>query len=179
MAEEASAKLYVDAVRGVRKDVVPQDAKDRFEYRDRHQTDDKHVEGAETAVNQHLVDDDLKKQRRNKREQLKKERRRQHLAKHVAILVNGAEKPADVETARQVDETAAARHQYQVTVPYRLELVARHQAGVRRVRRLDDRLVFPDLPEDDEIAIAQHRNAGQRRRGKSCPFGLVGARLEA
>src|SRR5215468_5820614 len=124
MAEQTSAKLYVDAVRGVGKDVVPHDAEDRFEHRDRHQTDDKHIEGAETAVNQHLVDDDLEKQRRNKREQLQKERRRQHLAKHVAVLVNGAEKPADVEAARQADETAAARHQYEMTVPHRFELVA-------------------------------------------------------
>src|SRR6516225_11554253 len=122
MAKQASAELDVDAVRGVRKDVVPHDAEDCFEHRDRHQTDDKHVEGAETAVNQHLVDDDLEKQRRNKREQLKKERRRQHPAKHVAVLVNGAEKPANVETARQVDQAAAARHQYEVTVPHRFEL---------------------------------------------------------
>jgi hypothetical protein len=62
----------------------------------------KHVEGTETAVNQDLVDDNLKKQRRNKREQLKKERRHQHLAEHVPVLVNGAEKPSDVEAARQV-----------------------------------------------------------------------------
>src|SRR5215472_2445635 len=100
MAEQASAKLYVDAVRGMRKDLVPNDAEGCFEHRDRHQTDDKHVEGAETAVNQPLVDDDLEKQRRNKREQLQKERRRQHPAKYVAVLVNGAEKPADVEATR-------------------------------------------------------------------------------
>src|SRR5262245_45258633 len=179
MAEQASAQLHVDAVGGVGKDICAQDSEDRLENRDAHQADDEHVEGAEAAVNEDLVDDDLEKQRRDECEQLKKERRYQHVAEHATVLVNGAEKPGDVETARQVDETAAARHQHQLTVPYRLELGARHQGGTRRVRRLNDCPVLRHLAEDDEFAIAQHRDAGQRRGGKSRPFGFVGARLEA
>src|SRR5882724_408085 len=52
VAEQASAELDVDAVRGVCKYICPQDGEDRFEDRDRHETDDDHLEGAETAVNQ-------------------------------------------------------------------------------------------------------------------------------
>src|SRR5262249_20819125 len=127
VAEQASAKLHVDTVRGVGKYICPQDGEDRLAPPAAHQTDDEHVEGTEAAVNEDFVDDDLEKQRRDQCEQLKKERRHQHVAKYATVLVNGTEKPGDVEAARQVDETAAARHQHQLTVPHRLELGARHQ----------------------------------------------------
>ena len=44
------------------------------------QADDQHVERAQAAVDQHLVDDDLEEQRRDEREQLQEERGDQHLA---------------------------------------------------------------------------------------------------
>src|SRR5262249_57365131 len=78
----------------------------------------------------------------------------QHAAEHVAVLVNGAEEPGDVETARQVDETAAARHHHQFAVPHGLELGARHQAGERRMRRLNDR----------PVARSEERRVGKEGR---------------
>jgi hypothetical protein len=129
-------------------------------------------------VNQDLVDDDLEEQRRDQREQLEEERRHQHLAEHVAVLVQGAEKPGDVEAARQVQDALARRHQHKLTVPHGLELLARHQARLWRLGRLDNCLVVPDLADDDETAITQHRDAGHRRRGEAPPARSVGPRLE-
>ena len=51
-----------------------------LEHGDRDQPDDQHVERAQAAVDQHLVDDDLEEQRRDQREQLQEERGDQHFA---------------------------------------------------------------------------------------------------
>ena len=79
-----------------------------LEHRDRHQADDQHVERAQAAMHQHLVDDDLEEQRRDQREQLQEERGDQHLAEQMAIFVDRAEEPGDVEAARQVRQVRRA-----------------------------------------------------------------------
>ena len=70
-----------------------------------------HVERAQGAADKYLVNDDLKKQRRNERKQLQKKRSRQNLAKQMAIFVDGSEKPADVEASREIYQSGAACHQ--------------------------------------------------------------------
>ena len=131
MAEQPRAKFDIDAVGGVGKHIGAQDAQNGLEHRDRHEADYQHVEGAKAAMHQHLVDDDLEEQRRNQREQLQKERRDQHLADDMAIFVDGAEKPGDVEAARQVQEPDPARHQNEFAVPHCFKLGPRHQSGPR------------------------------------------------
>src|SRR5262249_45057095 len=102
VVEQAGTEFDVDAVGGVREQIGPQDAQNGLENRDRQQTDDQDVEGAQAAVHQHLVDDHLEEQRRDEREQLQEERRDQHLAQEIAIFVDRAQKPGDVESASDV-----------------------------------------------------------------------------
>ena len=91
MAEEPRAELDIDAVGGVREEIGPQPAEHRLEDRDRHQADDQHVERAQAAMHQHLVDDDLEEQRRDQREELQEERGDQHLGEQAAVFVDRAE----------------------------------------------------------------------------------------
>jgi hypothetical protein len=70
---EARAELDVDAVGGVREQISPQDAQNGLENRDREETNDQDVEGAQPPVHQHLVDDHLEEQRRDQGEQLQEE----------------------------------------------------------------------------------------------------------
>ena len=127
MAEQPGAQLDVDAVGRVREQIGAQNAQDRLEYADRDKTDDEHVEGAHAAVHEHLVDHDLEEQRRNKGKQLQEERGNKHLAKETAVFVNGAEEPGDVKPTRQINQSRAARHQHETTIPHRLKLGPRHQ----------------------------------------------------
>ena len=84
MAEQPGAQLDVDPVGRMRKKISAQDAEDGLENRNRHQPDDQHIERAQRAMHQHLVDDHLKEQRRDQREQLQKERGDEHLAEQAA-----------------------------------------------------------------------------------------------
>ena len=68
VTEQASPELDVDAIGSMCEHISAKGSEDRFEYGDRHETNDDHVERAEAAVHQDLVDDDLKKQRRDERE---------------------------------------------------------------------------------------------------------------
>ena len=178
VVEQARAELDVDAVGGVREQIGPQDAQNGLEHRDRHQTDDQHVERAQGPVHQHLVDDHLEEQRRDQGEQLQEERRDQHLAQEMAIFVDRSQKPGDVEPAGDVRQSGPAGHQDQPAVPDREKLGPRHQGGPGRQRRLDQDLVLGGLGDHQEPAIAQGRDGGQGRLGKPRPVGPVGACLE-
>ena len=112
------------------KQICAQNTEDRLEHRNGDEPDDQHIERTQRAIDQNLVDDDLEEQRRDKREKLEKERSDKNLAQQMAVLVDGAEKPADVEAARKFDESRAGRHQHQAAVPDRLELFARHKDWV-------------------------------------------------
>src|SRR5215471_1487036 len=103
MAEQSGAKLDIYAVCGVGKNVGPQNAEDRFEHRYRHQTDGEHVERAKTAMHENLVDDDLEEQRGDQGKELQKERRYHDLGEYVAVLVDGPDKPRDIEAAGQIE----------------------------------------------------------------------------
>ena len=130
MAEQAGAQLDVDAVRRVREKIGAQYAEDRFEQRNGDQPNDEHVERAQGATDQHLVDDDLEEQRRDQREKLEEERGDEDLAEQMAVFVDGAEEPADVEAARKIHQSGATCHQHKTAVPNCLELVARHRGAV-------------------------------------------------
>ena len=123
----------------------------------------------ERPIDQHLVDDDLEEQRRNQREELEEERGNENLAEQIAVLVDGAEEPADVEAARKIQQRRATCHQHKTAVPDRLELCARHEHRSRRQGILNENLVLAGLAEEEIAAVAQHRDAGQRRLGQPLP----------
>ena len=138
--EQAGAELDVDAVGGVGEQIGAQDGHNGLEGGDRQKADHQHVEGAEQAVHQDLVDDDLEEQRRDQAEELQEERRDQDFAQQAAILVDRAHEPADAEAARDVRQAGPAGHRDQPAVPDRDELLARHEGGPG-LRRLDQHLV--------------------------------------
>ena len=65
MVKQARAEFDVDAVGRVREEISPQDSQNGFEDGDREQTDDQHVQRAQAAVHQNLVDHHLEKQWRD------------------------------------------------------------------------------------------------------------------
>jgi len=110
VTEQPGAKLDVDAVGGVGKQIGAQDAEHGLEKRDRHQRDGQHVERAQGAMHQHLVDHHLEEQRRDQAEELQEEGSDQHLAQQAAIFVDRRDEPADAEPAFHVREPGAPRH---------------------------------------------------------------------
>ena len=178
MVEKTRAEFDIDAVGRVREQIGPQDAENGLENRDRQQTNDQHVECAQAAVHQHLVDDHLKEQWRDKGEHLQKERRDQHLAQKMPIFVDRSHKPGDVEAAGDLRQSGPARHQDQSAVPDREKLGPRHQSGPGRQWRLHQNLVLAGLGDHEESAIAQNCDGGQGRIGKPRPIGPVAFRLE-
>src|SRR6267154_4943312 len=97
MAIQARAELDVDAVGRVGKKVGAQGAKRCLEHCDHRKTDDQNLKRAQSAMHENLVDNDLEEQRADKREQLKEEGSDQYLAQQVAIFVDSAQEPGDVE----------------------------------------------------------------------------------
>src|SRR5262249_61580290 len=93
MSEQPSAELDIDAIGRMREQIGAQRTEHRLEYRDGHQADDQHLEGAHAPVHQHLVDHDLEEQRADQREDLKKQRGYQDFGEQTAILVDGAQEP--------------------------------------------------------------------------------------
>ena len=85
-----------------------------------------------------------------KREKLQKERGDKDFAELMPIFVNGAEKPGDIEAARQIDEPGAPRHQHHPAVARCLELGSGHQFRTRRIRRLHQDFVVAGLAEQQE-----------------------------
>jgi hypothetical protein len=113
------------------------------------------------------------------RKELEEERGDQHLAQETAVFVDRAEKPCDVEPARQIGEGSPLRHQHEPAIPYDFELGPRHQGWSRGIRRLDDDLVLASLAEQQKAPVAQGGNSGQWRIGEPIPFGRQGAGFEA
>ncbi len=128
-------------------------------------------------MHQHLVDHDLEEQRRDQREELQEERGDQHFAQQTAVFVDRAQKPGDVEPARDVD-SPARRVIRTSRRPTPLRARPASSSRAERQRRLDQDLVLAWPWRAPEPAIAQDRDGRQRRPGKPRPVGPVGARLE-
>ncbi len=132
MPEQPRAELDVDAVGRVREQVGAQNTHDRLEYADGDETEDEHVEGAHAAMHEHLVDHHLEEQRGDQREELQEEGGDQHLGEKPPVFVNCTEKPRDIETSGEIEQSGPPRHEYETPVPDRLELGLGHQCRPRR-----------------------------------------------
>ena len=144
------------------------------------QADDQHVERAHAAMHQHLVDDDLEEQRRDEREELQEERGDQHLAEQAAVFVDRAEEPGDVEPAGEIRQAMPAAPSARGGRPRspRIRLASSCAgAGIRGT--LHQHLVLVRLAQQQEAAVAQHRDARQGVRGSRSQLGSNRARLEA
>ena len=134
MMKQARAELDVDAVGGVREEISSQDSQNGFENGDREQADDQHVQRAQAAVHQNLVDHHLEEQRRDQGEHLQEERGHQHFAQQMPVFVDCPHEPGDVEAAGHLRQSGAPGHQDQFAVPERKQFSLRHQDGPRRMR---------------------------------------------
>src|SRR5216684_6065594 len=170
VTEQPGAELDVDAIGRVGENVGAQCPDDRLEDRDRHQSDHQYLQRAHAAMHEHLVDDDLKEQWADQREDLQEERGDQHLGEEVPILVNCAQEPSDVEPARQIRKRCPPSHQNDTAIPYGLELGALHQLRARRERTLHKNLVLGHFSEHDKAAVVQGRNSWQGCFGKARPI---------
>src|SRR6185437_1624732 len=106
-------------------------------------------------MDQNLVDDHLKEQRRGERKQLKKKGSKEHLSQLLTILVNRAHEPCDIEATRQFCQARAPGHQNDTSVPNRLQVSPAHQFRARRFRRLYDNLVVSHFAEQEKAAILE------------------------
>ena len=130
-------------------------------------------------MHQHLVDDDLKEQRGDEREDLEEKRGNHHLAEHVTVFMNGAKEPGDVESAREVRQRRPPRHQDEPAIPNGLELGPRHQRGPRRQRGLNEHLVLAHLGEEEKPTVLENRDPRQRGLVEPLTARSAYARLEA
>ena len=80
MSEQMRAEFHVDAVRRVREKIGPQNSQPGLENGDRDEPEDENVKSGHAAMHEHLIDDDLKEERRNEGKELQKERGDQDLA---------------------------------------------------------------------------------------------------
>ena len=176
--KQARAKFDVDAVGGMREQICPQHPQHRFKNRNRHQADSQHVEGAQGAMDQNLVDDHLEEQRRDQAKQLQKERCDQHLAQQMPVFANGPHEPSDVETAGNVRQSRPAGNQDQPAVPDRKKFSARHQSRPGCPRRLDQDFVLARFGDHHETAVTQGGDSGQGHFDKPRPLGAANPCLE-
>ncbi len=179
MLEQPCTELDVDPVGGVREKIRAQDTENGFEHRYSKQPNHQDIEGIDAAMDQNLVDDHLEEQRRSEGKQLKEEGCEQHLGQLVTILVNRAEEPCHIETARQLHQVGAPRHQDDAAVPDGFEVLPGHQFRARRFRGLHYDLVVADFAEQEKAAILEHRDRRQRGGRQPRPACLQLARLEA
>jgi hypothetical protein len=149
-----------------------------IEYPDRYQPHHEHVERADAAMHQHLVDHHLEEQRRDQREDLQEEGRDHHFAKEPTVFVDGAKEPGDVEVAREVEQSGSAGHEDEPAVPDRLEFGPRHERGSRRRRRLHEHLVFARFGEEEKSAVLERGYRRQRSVGEARPRTRCRACLE-
>jgi len=129
-------------------------------------------------MHEHLVDHHLEEQRRYQGEELQEKGGNEYFAEMPAILVNGAQKPGDVEAPRQIGQRGAPCHHYNATVADGLELGLGHQGRARRMRRLNDHLAVAEFSEQQETAVVQRSDRWHRRGFKPFPANNAFARLK-
>ena len=103
---------------------------------------------------------------------------KEYFAEVASILVNGAEKPGDVEAPRHVGQCGAPCHQHDPAVTDRLKLSLGHQGGARRMRRLNNHFAVAEFPEQQETAVAQRSDRRHRRGFEPFPTGNAFPRLK-
>ncbi len=163
MAEQPRAQLDIDAIGGVGEDVGAKSAEDRLEDRDGDEADQQHVQGRHAAMDQHLVHHHLEEQRRDQGEYLQEEGREQHLAQDVAVLVDRAHEPGDVELPAEIRQGRAPRDEDERPVPEREERILVQNLSRAAGASMHQHLVVVAAAENEKAAILCARQRRQRR----------------
>ena len=107
VTENAGAQLDIDPVARMRKKIGAQSRQGDVEEPDQGQAGDQNLKGRKSAMDEHLVDDGLKDQRRGQAEKLDHEGRGENLIQHAAVFCDRAPKPGQVEPARKIAQRSA------------------------------------------------------------------------
>ena len=138
------------------------------EHADGRKPDDDDDQGRHAFVHQHLVDHDLKEQRRDQREQLHEQGRDQHVGERHPVAPDRRQEPAEAEQ-RRIDAGAAPApcHQDDFAIPNRRECL-RAMVFQRAVKRIADSQLTVRLAQGENAIRAvlhaqdcRHRNGGE------------------
>ena len=168
VAEQPLAEFDVDAVGCVGQGVGAQVLQDDVEQPHRDDADREHDERRVALVAQHLVDHHLEEQRRHEGEELDEERGQQHVGQRSAVAPDRGQEPAEAEALRVVaDAPDPAADEQQLRLDLAQEL-RRREPPIDAGDGVDDSEAPVRQPaaEDDETALAQHRDGGGGGRGE-------------
>ena len=99
-----------------------------------------------------------------------------HIAMHTAILVDAGKQPTQAKATGEVGQARALFHQYETAIPNLLELGTRHadRSGGCGIESYNCFRI--GLDEEEAAAVAQERDAGQRRVAQPPPICAIGSR---
>ena len=183
MAIEAGPQLHVDTTGGMGKDIAAQGGQDHLEGDHHQQPHRNHIQGAEAAMHQHLVHHHLEEERGDQGKELQHKADQQHLAKQLAILDHGGNKPGEVELAQLASQRGAGGDQNKAATPGRYKVGQLQQLGAPHLGRLHQHPSGPlfgafQLGHNHKAAIFHLGQGGQRCLGQTLRFGGHGAGLQ-
>ena len=164
MAEEPGAQLDIDAARCVIQDIGSEPPQKCFEHGEGQHTHRQHVKGREAVVDQHLVDDDLREQRRQHREDLEEERGDEDFAQKAPVTNESRKEPCEAEAPIGRGIESAADQKDQATRPRLPEARARENGRCRLSRILQHDLAVAHLRQHHVVAVLQERDGGHGSR---------------
>ena len=128
--DHRAAQGEIHPVGGVDKDVGAQGHQQSLEDRQHHHQRAQHIEAAEVALAEHLVDDLLDQQRNRQAEQLAQQRRRKHKNQSPAILAKQRGEPAPAKATGGRTPHATWQHKPCLFIKHPLQVCQRepHQA---------------------------------------------------
>ena len=126
------------------------------------------MERGEAFVDEHLVDDDLREQRRQQGKELQEERGDQHLAQKRAVLDDRRNEPGEIELQILQTQVSPLGKEQELPAPGRFELLAREHERTRLDRILNEDLLPFELREHDIAAIRSLRRSQEAESRRAC-----------
>jgi hypothetical protein len=162
--EQPLAQLHVDAVGRMRQRIGAQILQHHVEQAENDEPGEDDIERVVALVLQHLVDDDLEKQRRHQREDLHEQRGDQHVRQRLAIAPDRRHEPLEAERARIGARSAPfARDEDGALFDPVENFVGRSLLVTARYRIDEAEAAVRGLPAENEIAAVPRLHEGGSR----------------
>ena len=179
-AEEVRGEDDVHLARDVGEEVAAHGLQPVGEDGAENHAGDEDVEGVGAPVDEDLVDDDLREERRGEAEELEQEGEAEDGAEVVLVFPNDGEEPAKAEFPRLGGELEAAREEDDLAAPVGEDFRAVGLYGPHGEARVEDVHVAVAHARDDDVVALLHADDG-RVDHVAEPLGadvLIGADLE-